>query len=138
MWESPPYRHKVWSQKDPSAHPVPPQEGDTVVEASGSKQAHIAAAFTSMPATATRLVAECLGRGDRVYGKNNHEGITVEDHINHAIAHMYAWIEDKASGMQYPHSRELHLVHAVSRALLALDCAVNDGHPTQYRHPSGD
>jgi hypothetical protein len=92
---------------------------------STGKQSHLDADFTLLPPTATRLVAECLAYGERKYGEGNYKRISIKDHLNHAVAHVFEHLSSD--------NTEDHLIHAATRLLLALEvCSDKD---RKYQEP---
>lgn len=67
----------------------------------------------SLPAKALLAVSAIHKHGDDKYGKNNWRGISVDDHLNHALVHLLAHMAGDTS--------EKHLEHFACRALMALE-----------------
>lgn len=82
------------------------------------QQSHLDARFDLIPPTALKTVAEVLGEGEAKYptidGVPNWHYITTNDHLNHALAHVYAYLSGADTG-------EDDLSHAATRLLLALE-----------------
>jgi hypothetical protein len=94
----------------------------------GALQSHIEADFSCIPPECLNLLAECLGRGARVYGKFNWKGISMEDNLSHAMNHINKFRMNDRS--------EPHLVNAMARITFALWLAVDSGQqPINYIHP---
>lgn len=89
----------------------------------GGNQSHVAARFDLIPAAVLQKVAEILSVGAEKYGENNWQKITVEEHINHAIAHLYLYLKGDTS--------ETHLLNAVCRSMFA-------AHMEHAPHPGQD
>lgn len=87
-------------------------DAPTVTEANGAKQSHAPYAFTSIDPLALFRVAEIQKGGDEKYGPDNWRRLPVEDHINHALAHIF--------GHQAGDQSDDHLAHAATRLLFAL------------------
>jgi hypothetical protein len=69
-----------------------------------------------VPATGVRRVAEAMAEGASKYGENNWEkGMPVKYLLNHAIAHIYQFIDGDRS--------EDHLGHAAANMLMACHSA---------------
>jgi hypothetical protein len=101
---------------------------ETIVNERGGKQSRIDARFTSIPAEALVLVAECFGFGASKYGDTNWHKITKREHLDHALLHHYRHLSGDSS--------EPHLVNAAVRSLMALQIAImEEGHATTYEHP---
>lgn len=80
------------------------------VYASGGKRERIAERYDLVPARALRLVAKAMAEGADKYGELNWMGLPDEDIINHAIRHIYRWLEGDRS--------EPHLSHAAANILM--------------------
>lgn len=78
----------------------------------GAKQARTAYAMTSIDPWALLALARVHAEGDAKYGKNNWRGIRPDDHINHAMVHLTAWLAGDQS--------DDHLAHALCRIEMAL------------------
>jgi hypothetical protein len=101
------------------------EEEATATTTSTGKQSHLDADYTLLPPTATRLVAECLAYGERKYGEGNFRRISIKDHLNHAVAHVFEHLSSD--------NTEDHLIHAATRLLLALEvCSDKD---RKYQEP---
>lgn len=79
----------------------------------GGKQSHIKRDFTLIPPDALAQVARVLHDGAQKYDKDNWKLIPCDDHINHALNHIYLYL---AGNME-----EDHLPHAATRLLMALE-----------------
>ena len=99
-----------------------------IVNEKGAVQSFIAADFSCIPPECLNLLAECLGRGARIYGKENWKDISMEDNLSHAMNHINLWrMNDRT---------EPHLVNAMARITFALWLAINAGEqPVRYIHP---
>lgn len=87
-------------------------DAPTVTAANGAKQSHAPYAFTSIDPLALFRIAETQKGGDEKYGPDNWRRLPVEDHINHALAHIF--------GHQAGDQSDDHLAHAATRLLEAL------------------
>lgn len=85
---------------------------------SKGQQSHLDARYDLIPPIALKTVAEVLGEGESKYptidGVPNWHYITTRDHLNHALAHIYAYLRGDDTG-------EDDLAHATTRLLLALE-----------------
>lgn len=91
-----------------------------VVENSyGGKQSDTPFAFHLLPVSAVFAAAEVAAYGAKKYGESignrNYVKIPSEDHINHAIQHLYAYLAGDTS--------DDHLGHAIVRCMFAYDVA---------------
>lgn len=91
---------------------VGPNQEMTVNE-SGGKQSAIPYRCDLLPARASLGVAHILHEGAEKYGDDNWRKIGVNDHLNHAITHLFA----RLSGDR----QDDHLGHAATRLLMALE-----------------
>lgn len=99
-----------------------------VTNEQGGTQSYIAADFDCIPPEVLKLLAECLGRGARIYGKENWKKIPLSDNLNHAMNHINEWRRGDRS--------EPHLVNVMARITFALWQAVDSGQqPDTYIHP---
>lgn len=80
----------------------------------GGKQSDIEARFDLIDPLALRELARVLHEGAKVYGEggDNWRRIPVNDHLNHAVAHVYRFLEGDMS--------EDHLPHAFCRLMFAV------------------
>lgn len=86
--------------------------------ARGGKQSSSPYAFELLPITSMFAAAKVAREGATKYGETfgdrNYTKIPSTDHINHAIAHLYAHLAGDTS--------DEHLAHAIVRLLFAYDC----------------
>lgn len=66
-----------------------------------------------MPPKALFAVAEVLAIGARKYAKNNWKKIDIDDHLNHALAHAFAYLAGDTT--------DDHMGHFACRAMMALE-----------------
>lgn len=83
------------------------------------KQEALPARFDLVPPSALERVAQTLHEGAEKYGEYNWQTINLDDHINHAIAHVYAYLSGDDS--------EDHLTHAICRLMFASSCSIFGG-----------
>jgi len=84
--------------------------------ANGAKQSSSPYRLDLIPPLALLDVASILKAGAEKYGENNWRGISIEDNINHALVHVYAYLSgDK---------QDNHLGHAACRLQFALELAI--------------
>ena len=88
-------------------------DAPTAVNDRGGRQSDTPYRADLLPPLATLAVAAVLKPGAEKYGVNNWHKIPVEDHLNHALVHVFAWLSgDRQDG---------HLEHAACRVLMALE-----------------
>lgn len=90
-------------------------DAPVVVNAAGGKQSGSPFRCDLLPPRATLAVAAVLKEGAEKYGDHNWHAIPIDDHLNHALAHVFAWL----AGDQ----QDDHLEHFATRALMALEIA---------------
>lgn len=88
-------------------------EAPTVTNLAGGKQSQILRNYTLVPPNALAEVARIMYNGSLKYDKYNWKLIACDDHINHALNHVYLHL----AGNPY----EDHLAHAATRLLMALE-----------------
>lgn len=90
----------------------------------GGSQSRTRAAFHLIPSIVLFKLGETLNMGEKKYGRNNWQKISVEDHLNHAIQHIYGFLGGD--------STEDHLTHALARLCfsLAMSCSENKKPPS--------
>ena len=93
-------------------------QGAVVVtdDVTGAKQSEVHYRCDLIPACAILAVAEVLKTGASKYGDNNWVPIGIEDHLNHALIHIFAWLSSD--------TEEDHLANAACRLLMALENAM--------------
>ena len=95
-------------------------DAPVVVNENGGKQSDSPYAFHMFPVSSILAAAEVCAYGAKKYGETignrNYTKIPTEEHINHAIAHMYAYLAGDRT--------DDHLGHAIVRAMFAYDCAM--------------
>ena len=78
----------------------------------GGKQSDTPYRFDLIDAKAMFRLAQVMAYGAKRYAPNNWRLITKEDHINHALQHLYAYLAgDK---------QDDHLGHALARIMMAV------------------
>jgi hypothetical protein len=82
----------------------------------GGKQSHITRAYTLVPPNALAEVASVLHSGASKYGVDNWKLIIVDDHLNHALNHIFLYLAGN--------EKEDHLSHAATRMMMALELHV--------------
>jgi len=88
-------------------------DAPTVVNLHGGKQSVLPFRCDLLPPHAIINVCEVLEQGAKKYGKDNWRNIPLTDHLNHAMAHIFAHF----AGDQ----QDIHIAHAACRLLFALE-----------------
>lgn len=97
-----------------------PEQPKTVVNAAGGTQAAIPYTFTaSFPHGGLLEVAKVIHKGLRRYQADNWRLIPQNDHIDHALTHVFLFLLGDRS--------EPHLGHAATRILFALETSNEPG-----------
>lgn len=86
----------------------------------GGKQSKLTYRMDLLPAAATLEVGKVLEEGARRYAPNNWRLIDVDSHLNHAISHIFTFLQERATGGTGSSERE-ELSHAACRLLMALE-----------------
>lgn len=86
---------------------------ETHTNLAGGKQSYITRDYTLIPPEALSEVARVLHNGAMKYDKDNWRLVPLNDHINHALNHIYLHL---SGNMQ-----EDHLSHATTRMMMALE-----------------
>lgn len=97
-------------------------DAPTEIKPNGAKQSDSPYRLDLIPPKALLNTAAILKQGAVKYGENNWRGLSVEDNLNHALVHIYAYL---ASDRQ-----DDHLGHALCRMMFAkeLEKPVENGH----------
>ncbi len=83
-----------------------------ITNKNGGKQTKLDYGFYLIDAKAMFKLAEVLNYGAGKYEKDNWRKIPVEDHINHALAHIFAYMAGD--------EQDDHLSHAFCRLMMAV------------------
>lgn len=98
-------------------------DAPVVTNEKGGKQSDSPYAFHMIPVSSVLAAAAVCAYGAKKYGETignrNYTKIPTEEHINHAIAHMYAYLAGDRT--------DDHLGHAIVRAMFAYDTAQKGG-----------
>jgi hypothetical protein len=89
------------------------QLSPTITNELGGKQSHVERAYHLVPPEALAQVARVLHLGYIKYGRDNWRLIACDDHLNHALNHVYLHLAGN--------TQEDHLGHAATRMLMALE-----------------
>lgn len=104
------YDCQFWiNQKPGSIYGVGP-EAETVQNEQGGKQSATPYGFDCLDVGAIFATAKVLEEGRQKYGKGNWLKIPPEDHANHLLMHVFAWMAGDTS--------DEHLAHAMCRAMM--------------------
>jgi tagatose-1,6-bisphosphate aldolase non-catalytic subunit AgaZ/GatZ len=82
-------------------------------------QSELPFAFDLLPPQAMFSMARVLAEGEHKYGPNNWKKIPVRQHLNHAIAHCFAYLAGDIT--------DSHLSHAITRIAFAIELTENVG-----------
>lgn len=83
------------------------------VSPNGAMQSYLGKSCELIPAKALLHVAGVMHEASCIYPEDNWRGLTLKDHLNHAIAHVYEYLSGDRS--------EDHLGHAATRLLMAVE-----------------
>lgn len=89
------------------------KDAPVTTNAAGGRQSHTPYRCDLFPPFAFLAVSEVLKHGADKYGANNWHAITVSEHLNHAIGHLFALLAGDGT--------DDHLEHAACRVVMALD-----------------
>lgn len=78
----------------------------------GGKQSYIPVRFDLIDGKAMFEMAKVLDYGARKYGEGNWRAIDIPEHLNHALAHIFAWLAGDRT--------DDHLSHALCRTTFAV------------------
>ena len=81
----------------------------------GARQSRIDGRYDLLPPIAIAQIATVLKQGHDKYGDGNWQKIAKTDHVNHALAHIFKYLEFDADDAEH------HLAHAATRLLFALE-----------------
>lgn len=88
-------------------------DAPTVTNKDGASQSDLPYHFHTGPVRALFAMARVQKQGDAKYGAGNWRGIDIDDHVNHALSHLLAWVAGDIS--------DDHLVHALCRVAYAVE-----------------
>jgi hypothetical protein len=91
-----------------------------ITAANGAQQSASRWRFDLVDAPALFVLARILDYGARRYAPNNWRGLSVEDHLNHAAVHLWAYLAGDR--------RDDHLGHLFCRSMMALGVALATGY----------
>jgi hypothetical protein len=91
---------------------------NVVTNDKGAAQSHTPCRFDIIPPIALFEVAKVLAEGAEKYGAYNWKNIDINDHLNHAIQHVYGHLSGDRT--------EEHLSHAICRLMFALELFEED------------
>ena len=87
-------------------------DAEIVTLPNGAKQSKVQERFDLLDGKAMFRLAGVIGYGAERYGPNNWRGIPLEDHINHALMHLFAYLAGD--------TQDDHLGHALCRLHMAV------------------
>ena len=88
------------------------KDAPITVNEHGGKQSKLPYRFDLLDARAMFALAKVLCEGAEKYGDENWRKIPIRDHLNHLLAHVYAYMAGDES--------DDHLEHAFCRAMMAV------------------
>lgn len=108
------------------------KDAPTVVNEKGGKQSKVLYRFDLLDPQAMFKMTEVLGEGAEKYGDFNWRNVSVRDHLNHLIAHTYAYLAGDTS--------DDHLSHIMCRAMFAQGVDIDDNcnFKTNEKMPESD
>jgi hypothetical protein len=80
---------------------------------SGGQQSTIEGRFDLIPPVAMFELAKIMEYGARRYAPNNWRKIPIDDHVNHALSHLFAYLAGDR--------QDDHLGHALARMAMAVE-----------------
>ena len=92
-------------------------EQPTITDEHGAGQSDLPYRMDLLDARALMAAAKVLHHGATKYGAGNWRDLPIHDHLNHLLAHTYAYL----AGDQ----QDDHLAHVLCRALFALGCELD-------------
>jgi hypothetical protein len=87
-------------------------QDEIVTNDRGGSQSNIGVRYDLIPGSVIREIALILSAGAERYGDDNWKLIPARDHINHAINHLFLWLDGDRT--------ENHLGNAACRYLFAV------------------
>lgn len=96
-------------------------DAPVTVNEAGGKQSHLSYAFHLVDPKVMFVLANILFTGAEKYGEWNWRKISLEDNLNHALSHIYAYLAGDTS--------DDHLGHALCRLMFATSLKVNPDDP---------
>lgn len=96
----------------PDIRDIMSPDAEVVYNDQGAGQSSLPTRFDLFDAKAMFATAIVLHEGAEKYAPGNWRGISTRDHLNHLLAHIYAYLDGDRS--------DAHLEHAVCRAMFAL------------------
>ncbi len=104
-------------------------ETPVVENVAGGRQSALPYRFDLIDALAIFRLARVLAYGAERYEPNNWRKIPVDDHLNHAVAHIYAYLGGD--------TQDDHLGHAFCRLMMGLALALGEQPETRpANHPN--
>ena len=88
------------------------KDAPTVTNERGGKQSLLPYRFDLMDAQAMFELARVLYEGSQKHGEENWRNISIREHLNHLLAHVFAYMAGDES--------DDHLEHAFCRAMMAV------------------
>jgi hypothetical protein len=93
----------------------------------GGVQSKLETRCDLLPPLATLAVSHVLSYGAESHGEDNWHAISVKEHLNHAITHIYEFLADDQNPWRKTPRDENHLDHAACRMMMALEISLRGG-----------
>lgn len=107
-----------WAGSGVNISNIVDKDAPTKTNEKGGRQSHIPVRFDLIDAKALFAMAAVLHEGAEKYGEENWRLISVEEHLNHALMHAYAYLSGD--------STDDHLSHFLCRATFAMGVALQE------------
>ena len=104
-------------------------QSETITNESGGKQSDLGVRLDLVPPRALLAEAQVLKAGADKYGVGNWKYIKIDDHLNHALAHIYAFLMGDRS--------EHHIANLACRAHFALEILEEELEKYESKYRSG-
>lgn len=102
------------------------KDAEVTINENGGKQSKSPFRFDLVPPEAMFKLAEVLAYGASRYTPNNWRLIPRNEHLNHAMTHIFAYMQGD--------TQDDHLGHALTRMVMAASVLEKEGHSyTEYK-----
>ncbi len=93
-------------------------DAERVVNEAGGSQSYIPGRFDLFDGAAMFEMARVMGEGAEKHGEQNWRMIPLDDHLNHLLMHVFAYLAGDRT--------DEHLSHIMCRAMMAQACEIQD------------